>query len=69
MTAPHANVMARLEADAVAANRHLVRLETGDRLTAAVGLYSALGYASRGPFGTYADHPASLFMEKRLQPV
>lgn len=59
-------LMAALEARARAAGLTLVRLETGDRLAAAVGLYRALGYAPRGPFGAYAEHPASLFMEKRL---
>ncbi|RMD49521.1 MAG: GNAT family N-acetyltransferase [Alphaproteobacteria bacterium] len=44
----------------------LVRLETGPRLAAAVALYRRRGYRERGPFGDYAPHPASLFMEKAL---
>ncbi|MGB0798706.1 MAG: GNAT family N-acetyltransferase [Planktomarina sp.] len=43
-----------------------VRLETGDKLIAAVHLYTMLGYSVCGPFGDYVDHPASLFMEKEL---
>lgn len=59
-------LMGALEARAAAAGLPLVRLETGDRLEAAVGLYRALGYRPRGPFGPYSPHPASLFLEKRL---
>lgn len=43
-----------------------LRLETGPELLAAVALYTSLGYAPRGPFGDYAAHPQSLFMEKPL---
>lgn len=59
-------LMAALEAEARAQGLALVRLETGDKLAAAVALYEALGYNRRGPFGDYADIPASTFMEKRL---
>ncbi len=41
-------------------------LETGPDLHAALGLYESLGYLRRGPYGDYADIPASVFMEKRL---
>ncbi len=44
----------------------VIRLETGPRLAAAVALYRTLDYNQRGPFGTYAEHPASLFMENCL---
>ncbi|SLN29867.1 putative N-acetyltransferase YsnE [Pseudoruegeria aquimaris] len=59
-------LMADLEARAAAAGLASVRLETGDKLAAAVALYTDLGYHVRGPFGAYEDHPASLFMEKPL---
>jgi putative acetyltransferase len=59
-------LMADLEARARAAGKRWVRLETGDALVAAVALYQTLGYRVRGPFGDYAEHPASLFMEKAL---
>ncbi len=59
-------LMTRLEAAARAAGHKIIRLETGPALTAAVALYHALGYSRRGPFGPYAAHPASLFMEKHL---
>ena len=55
-----------LETAARKAGHHQVRLETGPRLAAGVALYRALGYTERGPFGDYAAHPASLFMEKAL---
>lgn len=61
------SLMAALEAHAAARGQMLMRLETGDVLVAALGLYAALGYHVRGPFGDYAEHPASLFMEKRLE--
>jgi putative acetyltransferase len=44
----------------------LVRLETGPKLSAAMALYAARGYVECDRFGDYEDHPASLFMEKRL---
>lgn len=59
-------LMADLEARAKAQGKAQVMLETGDALVPAVALYRALGYAVRGPFGDYPDHPASLFMEKTL---
>lgn len=60
-------LMAALEATALQTGKPMVRLETGDALAPAVALYKSLGYAVRGPFGDYPDHPASLFMEKVLQ--
>ena len=59
-------LMDHLEAEAAARGLFAVRLETGDKLEAAVGLYAARGYARRGPFGEYEDIPASTFMEKTL---
>lgn len=44
----------------------LARLETGISQPEALGLYRALGYVERPPFGTYAPDPLSLFMEKNL---
>ena len=59
-------LMDALESRAAAAGLTLLRLETGPRLAAAVALYAARGYAECPRFGDYEDHPASLFMEKRL---
>lgn len=56
----------RLEAEARDAGLEMLRLETGARSRAAVGLYRAAGFVDRGPFGDYWDDPASLYLEKRL---
>lgn len=55
-----------LENAATQAGHRVIRLESGDKLIAAVALYRKLGYVDRGPFGAYSAHPASLFMEKYL---
>ena len=59
-------LMDHLEDRAKAAGVHLIRLETGPKLSAAMALYTARGYLECDRFGEYDDHPASLFMEKRL---
>ncbi len=59
-------LMAHLENEAKAKGHTSVKLETGDKLAAAVSLYKTLGYSVCGKFGEYEDHPASLFMEKAL---
>ncbi|MCL4109743.1 UNVERIFIED_CONTAM: hypothetical protein GTU68_018470 [Idotea baltica] len=59
-------LMSELESHASAKGFGVVRLETGEKLEAAVALYKKLGYVVRGPFGDYEEHPASLFMEKPL---
>jgi putative acetyltransferase len=59
--------MAVLEGEARAHGLSVVRLETGTRQPEALGLYRALGYTDRGPFGEYpTDDPLSVFMEKLL---
>jgi len=55
-----------LEAEARARGLTVLRLETGIRQPAALGLYRAAGYAERGPFGGYGPDPLSLFLEKPL---
>jgi putative acetyltransferase len=42
----------------------LARLEAGISQPEALGLYEALGYRRRGPFGAYPANPYSVFMEK-----
>jgi putative acetyltransferase len=59
-------LMSHLEAQSKAMGHQSVKLETGEKLAAAVVLYKSLGYSVCGPFGDYEDHPASLFMEKAL---
>lgn len=43
-----------------------LRLETGNTLHAAHRLYERQGFGFCGPFGSYREDPASLFMEKPL---
>lgn len=59
-------LMDALERHAATLNLPEILLETGDKLAAAVRLYSNLGYREQGPFGAYETHPASLFMGKQL---
>ena len=64
-------LLARLEQEARAAAKPLLRLETGTLQAAAIGLYEGCGFRACGPFGGYAalaPHriAASLFYEKAL---
>lgn len=59
-------LMAALEDTLRAQGVPLARLETGIHQPEALGLYRALGYAERPPFGDYRPDPLSVFMEKRL---
>jgi len=65
-------VLRRLEQEARASGKTMLRLETGHYQAEAVGLYRRAGFISCGPFGHYAQMPArdietSLFFEKALQ--
>lgn len=59
-------LMAHLEEQARIQGLQSVKLETGNKLAAAVTLYKSLGYSICGKFGSYEDDPVSLFMEKAL---
>jgi putative acetyltransferase len=64
-------LLARLEAEARAAGKPILRLETGIHQAPAIALYEACGFRRRGPFGLYAEMApqhiaASLFYEKPL---
>jgi putative acetyltransferase len=59
-------LMTHLEAEAHSLGFALARLETGISQPEALGLYRALGYQQRGPFGGYKADPMSVFMEKTL---
>lgn len=60
-------IMAILEDEARTRGMKIARLETGTRQPEALGLYRALGYVDRGPFGDYpVNDPLSVFMEKIL---
>ncbi len=55
-----------LESQVRARDVQIVRLETGIHQSEALGLYAAMGYSRRGPFGAYREDPLSVFMEKHL---
>jgi putative acetyltransferase len=66
-------LLARIEAETLAAGLTTLRLETGDRQAAAVRVYEAAGFRPCAAFGDYlAMEPAavatSLFFEKQLAP-
>lgn len=60
-------LLAHLERAAQAEALPLLRLETGDRLAAAVSLYEGQGYRRCGPFGGYVANGSSVFYEKPVQ--
>lgn len=62
-------LLARIETEARAQGLPFLRLETGDRLMAALRLYARHGFNRRGPFGDYPDAGSSVFMEKALGPA
>jgi putative acetyltransferase len=67
-------VLRRLEEEARASGRALLRLETGIHQHEAMGLYESVGFRLCGAFGDYAAMPAhrietSLFYEKALRPL
>ena len=59
-------LMSHIEDLAIQQGHNQIKLETGEKLAAAVALYRSLGFEICGPFGEYEDHPASLFMSKPL---
>ena len=64
-------LLRRLEDEARAAGKTMLRLETGQHQAEAVGLYRRAGFTGCGPFGHYAQMPPrdvelSLFFEKPL---
>jgi putative acetyltransferase len=66
-------LLRRIEDEARAVDKTVLRLETGTHQREAVGLYERTGFRLRGPFGPYAAMPArnietSLFFEKALGP-
>jgi putative acetyltransferase len=66
-------LLARIEAETRVAGLAVLRLETGERQTAALRLYARAGFTSCAAFGDYvALRPeaiaTSIFMEKRLTP-
>ncbi|MEV7726856.1 GNAT family N-acetyltransferase [Streptomyces sp. NPDC087917] len=61
-------ILAALEADALAAGRTRMVLETGDQQPEAIALYLSSGYAPAQKFGHYRFHDSSRCMAKTLRP-
>jgi GNAT superfamily N-acetyltransferase len=59
-------ILSALEAAAVRRGYHTLRLETGDVLDAAIGLYRSAGYERIEGYGPWGAHPRSRSFEKRL---
>ena len=57
-------LLSELEATAMSEGSTILQLETGISQLDALRLYKAAGYRVRGPFGSYAPDPLSVFMEK-----
>jgi len=55
-----------MEAAAQGSGCRLLTLESGPFQPEALGLYAALGFERRGPYGDYADDPLSVFMQKAI---
>lgn len=61
-----AQLLAQIEQIAREHGIEQLMLETGTLNDDAHKLYQRAGFARRGPFADYPDHPFSVFMEKRL---
>ena len=59
-------LLAAIESEARNFGLSVLRLETGIRQPAAIGLYRSCGYREVAPFGDYGPDPLSVFMEKTL---
>ena len=55
-----------IEEEALAADRPVVRLETGSYMPAAIALYQSSGYHQIPAYGPYVGNPFSVCFEKRL---
>ena len=62
-------IMQTLENELVSRGVFIARLETGISQPEALGLYQAIGYVLREPFGDYKLDPLSVFMEKQLREI
>ena len=62
-------VLLALEASAAKLGCQELLLETGPYQPEALAFYKKQGYVRRGSFGTYPDHPLSVFMGKGLAPA
>jgi putative acetyltransferase len=61
-----AGVLAKLEVESFSRGCRLLQLETGPYQQAALAFYKKHGFEVRGAFGSYPEHPLSVFMQKSL---
>ena len=61
-------ILQHLQARAAWRGCRQLLLETGPLQPEALALYASQGFVRRGPFGSYPDHPLSVFMGKPLPP-
>ncbi len=61
-----ARLLRALEAQAAMRGCLCIQLETGPRQPDAIAFYGRHGYQRCGAFGSYPEHPLSVFMEKQL---
>jgi putative acetyltransferase len=59
-------ILEQLEQRAASLGVETIRLESGVKQVEALQLYRSAGYRETGPFGSYAAHSFSVFMEKAL---
>jgi putative acetyltransferase len=59
-------ILHAIEAQALAYDLQVLRLETGTQQPESIALYQRAGYFDIAPFGDYQQGPQSRFMEKRL---
>jgi GNAT superfamily N-acetyltransferase len=62
-------ILAALEELAMQHGYHTLRLETGNYLAPALGLYQSAGYRPIPLYGEYVGNPRSACFEKTLRPV
>ena len=62
-------LLIELEAAAAEMGCRELLLETGPYQPEALAFYAKQGFARRGPFGGYPEHPLSVFMGKAVQPT
>jgi putative acetyltransferase len=62
-------IIQTLESSAYARGCRTLMLETGPYQSEALAFYARHGYARCGPFGSYPEHPLSVFMCKHLAPA
>ena len=60
-------ILHAIEAQALAYDLRVLRLETGIHQPESIALYRRAGYVEIPPFGDYQVDPTSKFMEKRLE--